>query len=92
MLLSPYYPANYGNNDFCVWNITAGENYRILLEFENFDVSKTGGHKGLNICHFNLNWLNMYIRGYLLKPNFRTQPHTHMILVYILHQESVGKF
>ena len=48
MLLSPYYPANYGNNDFCVWNITAGENYRILLEFENFDVSKTGGHKGLN--------------------------------------------
>ena len=49
MLLSPYYPANYDNNEFCVWNITAGENYRILLEFENFDVSKTGGHKGLNI-------------------------------------------
>ena len=72
MLLSPYYPANYDNNDFCVWNITAGENYRILLEFENFDVSKTGGHKGLNICHFNLNWLNMCSRGYLLKLS-----HTH---------------
>ena len=73
MLLSPYYPANYDNDDFCVWNITAGENYRILLEFENFDVSKTCGHKGLFICHFNLNWFNMCSRGYLLKIS-----HTHI--------------
>ena len=44
ILLSPYYPANYDNDNFCVWNITAKENYEILLEFDNFDVSKTGGH------------------------------------------------
>ena len=41
MLSSPYYPANYDNNDICVWNITAEENYTISLKFENFDVSKT---------------------------------------------------
>ena len=56
MLSSPHYPANYDNNDICVWNITAEENYMISLKFENFDVSKTVTRVDFELNTFCVIW------------------------------------
>ena len=52
-LLSPNFPANYDNSEFCYWIIEAPEDKVVELEFVEWDVS-TNSIKNIHIRNYTL--------------------------------------